>query len=750
MEYKHFFKSLFLIMLLALAVWSPLLYFNTVVDPYGIFLKIYKQFPTEPNKRFMKMRFLKKNPTKFDSFIFGSSRVNSINPSKIPDSHFYNMTYSLGLPNDHIKDIEYLIKNGIKIKNLLIGIDYLALLNNPVNNEEILYRKKYPESLKEFFDFYSTYLFYRPNLEFVKLMRIDGKLNWDDFYEFGILRSSHNEWIEKNQEKHVMGPKFKIPDSKFNPNSSIDLNMKIIENLVELARKNNINLYIFTNPIHFTSQLSINLDDYQEALRQLARITDFYDFSGLNSVTLNNLYFHETSHYREMVGDMILAKIFGYPKVAVPEDFGFHVDSTNVENLIALHRNQLQTYFNAINLNKKYTPCYIANSIMAKVDTEKVKILSINGIIPCNDTMLISSPIINVTGISTIDLDVNDYCLLIGDKSFKMFRSPNGSLIHKSRIAIDKTKSPETKEWECVVSTRFIEPGCHKLRITGLGNSKDEGGTACFLKIVKTNTQSLVLDSLDHSQESAIFETSFSTTTLFPSVQKYLYFDGWAVDEETLSVTGGIIATIGNDVFESQLVMERLEIRSKFNSSKAKYAGWGITLPGNLLREGRNEIVFAVLRPDRKSLYNTKQVVIVNNITNDSADYLQGLELRDFTTGFTLDILNQKLVSQLVQPVRINENHITMQGWAVDNERCGLAKNVVVIIDGRQFLANYGLTRVDVARALKNMGYEKSGWQFNLPVQAIGVGLHEISFCVIAGDGLSYYNIPTSVQIKVE
>ena len=49
------------------------------------------------------------NKKKYDSFIFGSSRVGKINPLKIENGKYYNMTYSEGLPREHYQNIKFLI-----------------------------------------------------------------------------------------------------------------------------------------------------------------------------------------------------------------------------------------------------------------------------------------------------------------------------------------------------------------------------------------------------------------------------------------------------------------------------------------------------------------------------------------------------------------------------------------------------------------------------------------------------------------
>jgi peptidoglycan/xylan/chitin deacetylase (PgdA/CDA1 family) len=64
--------------------------------------------------------------------------------------------------------------------------------------------------------------------------------------------------------------------------------------------------------------------------KKLADATDFWDFSGYNSVSFEPRYFYDPYHFRNSVGDMALAYIFNDKSVYVPQDFGHKTTSENV------------------------------------------------------------------------------------------------------------------------------------------------------------------------------------------------------------------------------------------------------------------------------------------------------------------------------------------------------------------------------------------------------------------------------------
>jgi hypothetical protein len=138
-----------------------------------------------------------------------------------------------------------------------------------------------------------------------------------------------------------------VQDEKFSrpthyEGNNLENTLDAIRGIVELAKEQNINLVFFINPIHKTTYLDTNLVQFFTFKRELAAITDFWDFSGLNSITTNNYYYHETSHYRDRVGDMMLERMFGYPRASAPPDFGILVTEKNIDVHLALLASQIK------------------------------------------------------------------------------------------------------------------------------------------------------------------------------------------------------------------------------------------------------------------------------------------------------------------------------------------------------------------------------------------------------------------------
>jgi hypothetical protein len=70
---------------------------------------------------------------------------------------------------------------------------------------------------------------------------------------------------------------------------------------------------------------------YLDFLYKLSGITEYYNFSGLNDITVNNSNYFETSHYSTAVGDMIINAIFHgiTDDRLLSQGFGYYVTKSN-------------------------------------------------------------------------------------------------------------------------------------------------------------------------------------------------------------------------------------------------------------------------------------------------------------------------------------------------------------------------------------------------------------------------------------
>ncbi len=281
--------------------------------------------------------------------MFGSSRVGTIDVAKITSGHYFNMSYSQGLPGEHLAVIKEILKRGGLIKSVIIGLDEFCF-STPMSmhNNQLLWVAHPEISGMRLPEIFFLYFLRKPGgFELTILKdRITGHKN-----EFGLtfdLNGRNLSW--KGQEKIINETNktsFSFKPKVYSPliykkNADAEA-FGAIEELIALSRTKNISITFFINPLYYQYYLP-----YAEGLiavkEKLALVTDFYDFSGFNSVTTNEMNYYEESHYRYLVGDMIVKRIFGNGDVNVPKDFGVLVTRENVNEHTAKQKRELENY----------------------------------------------------------------------------------------------------------------------------------------------------------------------------------------------------------------------------------------------------------------------------------------------------------------------------------------------------------------------------------------------------------------------
>ena len=300
-----------------------------VIDPYNVFhAENIRDNGVEPNKNFIKMSYVMNNPDKFDAFIFGSSRVGALHGERLDDYKCYNMTYSMGTPHEHLDNIKSLVDANIIPKCIIIGVDSYSYSINWMEHDTDPLRCPYEVWKNERCNFYSLYC--NPLMVSKSLKQIRNSVKRDEFterfYKYGWEFDYTDVYPEQMGKEPVIGKYSYVEDT-----------LNDIRGIKELCDQHNIKLVVFTNPVYeVTFQASVDME-YESFLKGLVEITDFYNFSGINSVTSSNKYYCDDSHYNAYVGDMILDVISGKSTISdelIQQNFGVLVTKENANSVI--------------------------------------------------------------------------------------------------------------------------------------------------------------------------------------------------------------------------------------------------------------------------------------------------------------------------------------------------------------------------------------------------------------------------------
>ncbi len=327
-------KCLVFLLILGLIFLPPAMLF----DPYNIFhWEHIRNNGVEPNKAYVKMNNVLKNPDRFDSFLFGSSRMGFFDVEKMDDGTYYDMAYSEGLPAEHLENLKVMISRGIVPKNVTIGLDDISYFVEPSMHKNQLFRSPYPwgSSLKEQGEFYLKYFDLITIAQSVEVVR-DHK-DVDPGYGERLLRTG-TENLEIISEFNYEDTDATWCDY-YEPREKV---LDEIRELIQLCRENNINLRFFTNPINGYTYAKDIANGYLVFLEELSQVTDYYNFSGFNDITLNNALYYETSHFTPAVADMVIDRIYNdrEDERLLSQGFGYYVTSDNVGELLDILKAQ--------------------------------------------------------------------------------------------------------------------------------------------------------------------------------------------------------------------------------------------------------------------------------------------------------------------------------------------------------------------------------------------------------------------------
>lgn len=236
---------------------------NFVVDPYNVtkynILNIQYKFARDD--RTEKVNYFK-TLEKFDNIMIGSSRVYSINPSKVSDilgGTTYNFGVGTATVEDHLGIIKYLERENKLPKNIILGVDFYTFNPDiPLNSYFLKNKELNFLSYKNYDENYLSKLYsidaFRASFKTLKnhfknknkRSRFDS-LGWAGAYENYAKRDIKSEAIytkkEVNEEIVKIYSSFKY--------SNLDNNrIKYYEEIKQICKEYDIKLYVFNTPLN--------------------------------------------------------------------------------------------------------------------------------------------------------------------------------------------------------------------------------------------------------------------------------------------------------------------------------------------------------------------------------------------------------------------------------------------------------------------------------------------------------------------
>ena len=322
--------------------------FNYLMDPFGVFRNPLLEWPSYEmtvNPRTAKFTYLQQHAQEYDSYIIGGSSTSSY-PTEQLNRYFNARFYNLIMYGSDMLDVEqfsaWLLDN-CQVKNLVVNM-YIesALTYNTVSHP--LSFAMPPELTGENpLAFYSRFLLMDPRHSVDKLRAMG-----EDTYmtqPFDVFNEQTGAYDKKVRDAEGIGPMEDYLEAypvfadypKYSQSMSEAAISGALDSLAairDLCAERGVNLVVVCAPVYHEYLDCFDRAQAEDFYTRLAQVTPYWDFT-YSSVSFEPRYFYDEGHFRNCVGEMVLARMFGDESVYVPEDFGAYVTAETVQAHLA-------------------------------------------------------------------------------------------------------------------------------------------------------------------------------------------------------------------------------------------------------------------------------------------------------------------------------------------------------------------------------------------------------------------------------
>ena len=324
---------------------AVLVVFNVLTDPFGVFgdpVMDWYEYDMTMNPRIAKITYLDKNSGKYDSYIIGSSKCSSLSPEKLgayTGGRYYNMTWYGGDLVDERALARYLIET-CDVRRIVLAVDPQDTELFDTEADPVKGNMHWRVDGSSPLSFYAKYLFSNPGYGLEKLAASGRRgylTNADSVYiaETGV----YNKQLRDGSRIGAMDEYLAFENNYYEqPPCSmpcLEGALEAVADIADMCRENGVELTVIGVPLYAGDLARYDQAKMEEFRRGLAQIAPYYDFWDFNCVTRDLRYFYDVDHFRNCVGDMVLAYIYGDPEVWMPAGFGHLTTRENVEARVA-------------------------------------------------------------------------------------------------------------------------------------------------------------------------------------------------------------------------------------------------------------------------------------------------------------------------------------------------------------------------------------------------------------------------------
>lgn len=323
---------------------------NYALDPFGVFSGPGLQWPSYEmtiNPRTAKITYLEQDERheNYDSYIIGCSSSSSFPTEQLDtyyNAHFYNMIMYGADMLDVEQLARYLVEN-YTVKNLIVSVYIDNALTYDTLPDPLSFAMPAAVTGENPVTFYAKYFFADPRHALDKLTAWTQD-TWlpQSFDVFDPATGAYDkrardaEFLGSLEDYYQTYPVFAdYPEGyRVMEESAVAGTMASLAAIRDLCAAAGVNFQVVCAPVYSAYMAYFDWAQVTDFYTRLAAVTPYWDFS-YSSVSFEPRYFYDETHFRNCVGKMALARMFGDSSVYIPPDFGAYVTADTVASHLA-------------------------------------------------------------------------------------------------------------------------------------------------------------------------------------------------------------------------------------------------------------------------------------------------------------------------------------------------------------------------------------------------------------------------------
>ena len=334
-------KRWFIMLLCAtFIVAAPIPVLNILIDPFSVFgdpLFGWHSYGMTNNPKTGKFAYLDSRIGMYDAFIIGPSGSSGFSTEAL-EKHtglrWYNM-FHYGANMDYTKRLtEYLIETHHP-KQLLLCLPPVSA----VSYSPRIMGVTTAQPLNPFWKL--PFLFAEPEYSFKKMDAHAER----SYVQSGadVFIAETGEYNKTRRDAEAIGsmheylaayPEFIDPSFWNQGMVYIEECVAAVAKIADMCKRYGIDLIIAAPPIMAENMEAYKVEQVLEFYSRIVELSEFWYFV-TTSVSFEPRYFYDTTHFRNNVGEMMIARMFGDDSIYIPDGFGTLVTEANVHSVIS-------------------------------------------------------------------------------------------------------------------------------------------------------------------------------------------------------------------------------------------------------------------------------------------------------------------------------------------------------------------------------------------------------------------------------